>query len=212
MSIYGTQAAELKDDILVKDFLQGNAKSFELLVLKHQDSVFNIVYRIVGDSEEALDISQEAFLRAFENIRSYDSKYPFKSWLLRISINRAIDHLRRSQKCRSKLGQEVPLYESARYSNVEPLCASESSFQTEPENPEAKVLIKEELEALKNALTTLPENYKAVLILYHIEGMNYREISKTLSVSKNTAKTWARRGRKALAQALERTQKEANTR
>ncbi len=196
------KASEFDDDILVEDFISGNTKSFEVLVLKHQDSVYNIIYRIVGDSEDALDISQEAFLLAFKNIRTYNSKYPFKSWLLRIGINRAIDHLRRRNTHRFRLGQISPYHEEGCESLTGNVPTTELSLSDEIHNPEASALMREEIDRLKEAMANLPPNYRAVIALYHFEGMNYREISKILRISRNTAKTWARRGRMELAKAL----------
>lgn len=181
-----------EDARAVKRCRQGDVDAFSELVLKYQDGVFNVVYRIVGDREEARDIAQEAFVRAFEGIGTFNEKMPFRAWIYRIGTNAAIDHLRRAGR-----GREVPMDE-----------VFDAASGREPSAPTAAVpenaSVSNETSALVHrALLELPDNYRAAVVLHHLEGLGYREVGEVLGVPRNTAKTWAYRARGTLCRSLE---------
>jgi DNA-directed RNA polymerase specialized sigma24 family protein len=84
-----------EDARLVRECRDGDDRAFETLVLKYQDQVISVVYRMVSDREEAMDISQETFIKAYQGLHTFDAKMPFRAWLLKIGTNAAIDNLRR---------------------------------------------------------------------------------------------------------------------
>lgn len=188
-----------RDDArLVKGCLEGDTEAFSVLVDRYQERVYNIVYRMVGDREEARDLSQDAFVKAFEGIGTFDAELPFSSWMYRIGTNVAIDHLRRKKLA------GVPL-EDAFQGGEAP---SGSRADGEPpapdgELPETVSISNETSAALNRALLELPEKYRAVVVFHHLEGLSYAEISKILGIPRNTAKTWARRARGLLCESLE---------
>jgi RNA polymerase sigma-70 factor, ECF subfamily len=189
-----------EDARLVKRCRQGDTGAFEGLVYKYQDNVYNIAYRMVGDRELARDLAQETFTRAFEGIDGFNARMSFRSWLYRIGTNAAIDHLRRRGKYRDLPG-EIALAEGAprpkAYGVVIELPASDAEI---PEN----VSVSNEVASLVwEALEELPEKYRAVIILHHIEGLSYAEIGRVLGIPRNTAKTWGHRARNMLCEALE---------
>ena len=190
-----------EDARLVKECRAGEERAFEPLLRKYQDQVYNVVYRMVGDREEALDIAQETFIKAFQGLDAFDLKRPFRAWLLRIGTNSAIDLLRRRGRARD-LGADP-----AMVGRPGPVVGSgEGEFDPPApvrEIPENVSLSNETADAVREALELLPGNYKAVVVLHHMEGLSYTEIGKVMGVPRNTAKTWGRRARGLLCDALE---------
>ena len=191
-----------EDARLVKRCRQGDTGAFEGLVYKYQDNVYNIAYRMVGDREQARDLTQETFTRAFEGIDSFNTRMLFRSWLYRIGTNASIDQLRRRGKYRD-LPVEIAVAAGAGapedngYGVVIELPASEAEI---PEN----VSVSNEIASMVwGALEELPGKYRAVIVLHHIEGKSYAEIGRVLGVPRNTAKTWGHRARNMLCESLE---------
>ena len=190
-----------EDARLVKECRAGEERAFEALVRKYQHQVYNVVYRMVGDREEALDIAQETFIKTFQGLDAFDLKMPFRAWLLRIGTNSAIDLLRRRGRARdvrvdpAMVGQPAPGVGFGDGEFDPPAPASEI--------PENVSLANETADAVREALEILPGNYKAVVVLHHMEGLSYSEIGKVMGVPGNTAKTWGRRARGLLCDALE---------
>lgn len=181
---------------------EGDTGAFESLVQRYQDPVYSIAYRMVGDREEAKDLAQETFTKAFEGIETFNARMPFRAWLYRIGTNAAIDHLRRRGRARD-IPVEVavaagdPNGRPGKYGVVIELPGPEAEI------PENVSVTNETSDFVWGALTELPENYRAVVVLHHMEGMSYAEIGKVLGVPRNTAKTWGHRARGILCEALE---------
>jgi RNA polymerase sigma-70 factor (ECF subfamily) len=191
-----------REDVrLVKRCRQGDAGAFEALVRKYQDPVYSIAYRMVGDREEARDLAQETFVRAFEGIETFNTRMLFRSWLYRIGTNASIDHLRRRARSRD-LPVEIAVAAGGNtgrqgYGVVIELPGPASEI---PEN----VSMSNETSGLVwEAVEELPEKYRAVVVLHHMEGMSYAEIGKVMGVPRNTAKTWGHRARGLLCESLE---------
>jgi RNA polymerase sigma-70 factor (ECF subfamily) len=191
-----------EDARLVKRCRQGDTGAFETLVRKYQDPVFSIAYRMVGDREEARDLAQETFISAFEGIRAFDARRSFRAWLYRIAANASIDQLRRGGKSR---GVPVRIAVGAGDSGTD---QESGGVVIELPGPEAQmpenVSISNETSRLVwEALEELPGNYRAVVVLHHMEGMSYAQTGRVLGVPGNTAKTWGRRAGKLLCESLE---------
>jgi RNA polymerase sigma-70 factor (ECF subfamily) len=192
-----------EDARLVKICREGDAGAFEGLVRKYQDPVYSIAYRMVGDREEARDLAQETFVRAFEGIETFNTRLSFRAWLYRIGANAAIDHLRRRKGKWRDVPVEIAVAagdaagDQSHYGVVIELPGPEADI---PEN----VSVSNETSVMVwDALMDLPEHYRAVVVLHHMEGMSYSEIGKVLGVPRNTAKTWGHRARGILCEALE---------
>lgn len=191
-----------EDARLVKDCIEGDESAFEALVLKYQDQVFGVVYRMVGDREEARDLAQETFVKAFQGLGSFDARLPFRAWLLRIGTNSSIDHLRRRNRSREVSVGPPPA------SGEWTAGPANAGLPFDPPGPDSDIpenvsMSKETADAVRGALDRLPEKYKAVMVLHHMEGMSYSQIGKVLGVPRNTAKTWGHRARGLLCEALE---------
>jgi len=188
-----------EDARLVRECLGGDDGAFEALVLKYQDQVFNVACRMVGDSE-AMDVAQEAFIKAYQGLETYKPAMPFRAWLLRIGTNAAIDSLRRRSR-----GRDVPseMMVSAGNGADGTTAAAFDPPGPDTDNPEAVSVSNETARVVHHALKGLPDNYRVVMVLHHMEGLSYSEIARVMGVPRNTAKTWGHRARGLLCEALE---------
>lgn len=192
-----------REDVrLVKRCREGDNSAFEELVRRYQGPVYSIAYRMVGDREEARDLAQETFVRAYEGIETFNTRMSFRSWLYRIGTNAAIDHLRRRGRF-----TDVPV-EIAVAAGEAPRGGGGMGVVielrgSEEDIPENVSLSRETAGIVWDALDGLPDNYRAVIVLHHMEGLSYSEIGKVLGVPRNTAKTWGHRARGLLCETLE---------
>lgn len=182
---------------LVRRWKSGEVEAFGELVGKYQDSLYNLIFRLVGRREEARDLTQETFLRAYENMDSFKAGRPFKPWLLRIGANAAIDYLRLQEKGAVSLDACYKEGEIPDHLSLDVYSGGEKS-----DNPEDLSISTRMVELVDEALANLDPRYRAVLILRYTEGMTYREVGKVLGVPVSTAKTWERRGKAILFEVL----------
>lgn len=191
-------AGEGREDArLVRKCREGEPLAFEALVRKYQDPVFSIAYRMVGDREEARDLAQETFVKALEGLDTFNTRMPFRSWLYRVCANASIDYLRRRVKRQPVPVETVAAEEPGGYGVVIELRGPEREI------PENVSLSNETALTVREALKELPANYRAVIVLHHMEGLSYAEIGQVLGVPRNTAKTWGHRARGMLCESLE---------
>jgi RNA polymerase sigma-70 factor (ECF subfamily) len=169
---------------------------FDTLFRKSRKRAFNLAYRLLGNSSEAEEVTQEAFVRAWKGFDQYDRTRSFDSWLFRIISNLVID-LRRRQK-------RVPMR-----SLNEPLAASaegETFFPELPDsstNPECVVMQEELDDALRRALENLPEHYRTAVLLSDVEERSYEEIAAITRCPIGTVRSRIHRARMMLRRALE---------
>lgn len=174
------------DEMLAAQTLEGDLSAFEELLNRHKNSVFAIVYKMVGQYQEAEDISQEIFITVYEKLYQFDRNKKFGPWLHRIAINASISALRRKKKVISLNFDETytrPYEPYPQFNMTDP--------QLVFENKE----LKEEINA---AIMELPENYRAVIILRYQMDYNNQEIASILGVSKENVEVRVHRARNAL--------------
>lgn len=140
---------------------QGDRQAFGELVALHRKGVINVVYRMCGDPQLAEEAAQEAFIRAWQNIRRYNPRFAFRSWVYRIAINVAIDYLRRERET-TDIG-------------AEPLAAG-------GEDPEAALERKERADQVRKAVLGMPPASRMVLVLREYEQLTYQEIAEALDI------------------------------
>ncbi|RLQ93248.1 RNA polymerase sigma factor SigW [Falsibacillus albus] len=176
----------------IKQVIKGDQNAFSEIVELYKDKVFQICFRILGNRHEAEDIAQEAFLRAYVNIESFNQKRKFSTWLFRIATNLCIDRIRK-KKPDYYLDAEVAGTEGLNmYSQV---AADVVMPEDELENLELRDIIQQEI--LK-----LPQKYRSVIVLKYIEELSLNEISEILDIPLGTVKTRIHRGREALRKQL----------
>lgn len=170
--------------------LQGDVDAFGELVRLYERPVFNLAYRMLGDGSEAEDAAQEAFLKAYANLYRYDASRPFKTWLLSITSNHCIDCLRKRRLTWLSLEDEP----------VSPHPALVSDHQLEPE---AAAIAHEHSRQVQKLLTTLPDDYRAVVILHYWYDYSYAEIAVMLDTSESAIKSRLFRARQVLAKQMD---------
>ena len=175
------------DDIaLARRARAGDAAAFGALVQAHQTAVFNVCYRLTGERREAEDMAQEAFIRAYERIASFDPARPFGPWMRRVAANVCLNALQRARRLHFSLDDEsVP--EPRADDAVEPPVAQAQA---------------ETAQAVRAALFALPAHYRAVIELCHFQDMSYAEAAQALRLPLSDVKSHLFRARKALARQL----------
>ncbi len=159
---------EKKDAELIKDYLNGDETAFDVLMTRYQEDVFRLVRSVVFDLEDAKDITQKAFIKAFNNLKKLRKRDSFRSWLFKIAINLSRDHLRTKKE----------------HLELEPW------MKVDMENAPEKSLIKREIkDSVKKAIMNLPPKQHLVVSLRLIKGMSFKEISRHLNIKEETART-----------------------
>ncbi len=180
------------DKTLALSLKQGEQQAFEELVRRHQGRVYAVAYRVTGNREDALDVSQDALFKAYRKIGQWQPTGDFLPWLLRLTSNQAIDHVRRRNRRRHERFDEtyVPDSEGAA---VEPVTRGT-----------AEVVRANEIEMhMQQALQSLSKTQKTVFILRHYEGLQLTEIATELGCTVGSVKVHLFRALKKLRKALE---------
>lgn len=170
----------------------GDTDAFEALVLEHQNKVYSLALRMVGNEEDARDMAQEAFIRAFNSLASFRGESKFSVWLYRLTSNICIDFLRGRAKRRT-----VSL-------NWEDKDGEEGELEIPDErfSPEARLERTELRESVRRGLDSLSPEYREILLLREINGLSYDEISRALNLEEGTVKSRIFRARKKLSEFL----------
>lgn len=171
---------EPSDLDLVSRHQQGDEKAFELLVRRYQRRVFGLALGILRSREDALDATQEAFLRIHRNIHRYERTASFHTWLHRIVVNLCIDQLRRSGRSKS-VEYDDGFDRSEETLSADPIVPSRLGT-----DPVRALEDKQTIEAIHAGLETLSPNHRAVLLLREVEGLSYSEMAKIMKCSKGT--------------------------
>lgn len=175
---------------------QGREPAFRELLARYERPVFSLIYRMVRDRTLAEDLAQEAFIRAFNAISSYDPAYRFSNWIFKIANNHTIDHIRRKKLDTISIEgspHATTAHEEERTSLV--LVSSE-------ETPAAYVENKELGGQLEQAIGELRPEYRSVILLRHVEGYAYEEIAEVMGIPLGTVKTYLHRARGELKERL----------
>ena len=176
------------DKELVKRVQKGDKGAFDLLVLKYEQKIVNLVMRYVRDPEQALDISQEAFIKAYRALPRFRGDSAFYTWLYRIAVNTAKNYL--AAQRRRPMDIELDLQEQEQYGLHAKL--------KETDTPEAVTLSHELQETLERAIEALPDDLRTAIILRELDGMSYEEIAQTMDCPVGTVRSRIFRARDAI--------------
>lgn len=182
---------------LISDAKRGDIDAFNRLVLAHQTKVFNLAYRISGDPDVAADATQEAFLSAYRKLRGFRGG-SFRAWLLRIVTNACYDELRR-RKRRPTASIEAIEEDLSSEDGVGSMAAL---FGGE-EDPESAIERSELRQAIERCLGRLPEDFRTVVVLADILGLDYKEVAATVGAPIGTVRSRLARARARLRECLE---------
>jgi RNA polymerase sigma-70 factor (ECF subfamily) len=176
------------DAVLVQRVKQGERSAFDLLVSKYQHKILNLVMRYVKDPSEAMDVAQEAFIKAYRAVPMFRGDSAFYTWLYRIAINTAKNHLVAIR--RRPLSLEAELPESDAF---EPF-----AMLRDNDTPERLALTDEIGETINSAVEDLPEELRTAILLREIEGMSYEEIAQAMECPVGTVRSRIFRAREAI--------------
>jgi RNA polymerase sigma-70 factor (ECF subfamily) len=162
--------------------LAGDASAYQQVVAAHAEGVFGLLRRLLGDAEDARDIAQETFVRAYQNLHRFDARRPLRPWLLRIARNLAYNHLKSRQR------------------RAEARATGDGSAQleriaAEQPSPASEVMARQRQSALDEVLAALRPEFREVLLYRYMERLDYQEIAEVMGVPVGTVKTWLHRAK-----------------
>jgi RNA polymerase sigma-70 factor, ECF subfamily len=160
--------------------IQYSYTEFEEFVRKNEDRIFNLCLYMLGNSLDAQDAAQDAFIKAYRGMKDFRPDASLYTWVYRIAVNTCLDHKKKSRH--DPLKGEVLL----------------EQLETSEPSPESRYQIKKNSEALQSALQQLPQNLRSAIVLKEIEGLSYEEIATVLDISLGTVKSRISRAREEL--------------
>lgn len=170
-----------REKALLKRCRKGDRQALTELLGKYERPVYNAAYRIMGNPDDAADITQVVFLKAFENLEQYDPKYKFFSWIYRIAINESINQNKRGQR-------------------QQPLGDYEPAASGGPDDDAEAVDLSREIQ---ESLMELKDDYRTIVVLRHFSDFSYREISEILQIPEKTVKSRLYSARQLMKQTLQ---------
>ena len=177
--------AEPDDKMLAARALAGEQAAYSALMRRHRDAVWRLARGHVGDADEALDITQESFVAAFAALSRYDGERPFRTWIARIAYSTAVDYLRKYRK-------KNMIYE-----------AQEHDLQDMGDLSPEELLVQTDVSGyVRKLVDQLPEQYRLILTLYHLDEFSYEEIKQITGLPEGTVKSYLFRSRKLLKEKL----------
>jgi RNA polymerase sigma-70 factor (ECF subfamily) len=188
--------ANLPDADVVALAKQGREPAYRELIRRYERPVFSLVYRMVRDRELAEDLTQDTFVKVLSHIDKYRSEFKFSSWLFKIGNNVAIDHLRRRQL------DTVSMDGSPHATNSDLTEATSFELPTNDETPLQEMEARELGSEIERAIGRLRPEYRACILLRHVEDKSYEEIAATLDLPLGTVKTYIHRARHELRELL----------
>jgi RNA polymerase sigma-70 factor (ECF subfamily) len=181
-----------QDSELISKAKSGDENALQELLSKYKIAVYNLIYRMVKDKQEAEDLTQETFIKTFKSLPSFNEEYAFSTWIFKIATNNCIDFFRK-RKLKT-------------YSLDKPIQYKTSEIQQEHPDPdfnaEKNMLARERSDMIKKAIDSLPEKYKEAIVLRHRQEKSYEEIAEMLDLPLGTVKARIFRAREMLNKAL----------
>lgn len=178
-----------EDKEWVSQVLQGNKQAYAHLINKYKDKVYAILFRMVHQPQDAQDLTQECFIKAYNYLRSYDPTRNFSSWLYRIAINHCIDAKR---------------FKLKKHQNIVEI---DENLLSDGKSPESIYLKKEFASELRFLIDRLPEMYRIVLLLRYVDDLSYQEMSEILEVPVSSIQVRLHRAKQKLRQYFDTTRK-----
>jgi len=179
------------DEELVASAQQGDRRAFEELVERHKHRAYHIAFGFTRDREAAKDLSQDAFLKAFINLKNFDGRSSFYTWFYRIVVNVCLDHKRRYKRGSSSSFDETV------ESQIEP-----SHEPAKPRSPDQQVLARQIADQVEKALGALPARQRTAFVLKNNQGLSIKEIAELMDTAEGTVKVHLHRAVAALREQL----------
>lgn len=177
-----------EDAALIRRALSGDQRAYKKLRQKYHESIYNLIYRMIRDKDEVEDLTQEAFIKAFMSLSSFNDEFAFSTWLYKIATNNCIDYIRRKKL--------------QTFSIDKPIESKESDYTFElPDStyePDQELIERQRKKLLEDAINSLPAKYRHVIHLRHVEEKEYQEIATILKLPLGTVKAHIFRAREML--------------
>jgi len=177
---------------LVRRVQSGDKSAFDVLVLKYQQKVINLVTRYVHDPHIAMDVAQESFIKAYRGLKNFRGDSAFYTWLYRISINTAKNHL--VSKSRRMPDDDIDAQEAEQYDG--------GGMLRDLASPESEMLTDEIRNTLTGAIEALPDDLRIAITLRELEGLSYEEISEAMDCPIGTVRSRIFRARESIEEEL----------
>lgn len=177
---------------LIKKAIEGDETAYKKLLENYRGAIFNLLYKMVRNREETEDLVQEAFMKAFNALPTFNDEYAFSTWLYKIAINNCIDHIRKKKLKTYSIDKPVPSKEGE----------LEREFPDTSMSPDKHILSEEKSNIIETAIEDLPENYRIVIVMRHKEEKSYEEIAEILNIPLGTVKARIFRAREVLKKKL----------
>ena len=197
----GLPSAGLSDGALVEQVLGGRRAAFDELVRKYQRQAVAVSYRLLGNSHDAMEVTQDAFVKAFSSLSTLQKPEAFGGWLMRIVSNLSLNY-RRSRKTRSQLPLDDMLGPTDAGQQAAAATGGGSDWMTQSGDPVHRLESEEMGRKLQQALQQLPEKQRLAIIMFTIEEMPQKQVAETLNCSVEAVKWHVFQGRKRLKEML----------
>ncbi|MBN1366102.1 MAG: sigma-70 family RNA polymerase sigma factor [Syntrophaceae bacterium] len=192
-----TEARTEDEDLKYVIFCQkGETDAFEMLVERHQKKMLNIAFRMMGNYDEACDVTQEAFVSAYKSIKKFKAEAKFSTWLYRIVVNYSKNRLKQLNALTKREGISIDDIQEVRTG-----AALNQSFISNS-NPGMQMEMREREAHIQKCINSLDEGYREVLVLRDIQGFSYEEIKDILKIPDGTVKSRLSRARNSLKDCL----------
>jgi len=189
-AISANDAAALTDEQVVQRVLEGDKAFFELLMRRYNRRLFRVSRAILRNDAEAEDVTQEAYVRAYQHLGQFEGRASFSTWLTRIAVHEALARIRRQ-----KMHEEIDAMPESQRDGLEELSSSRNSPEENASSNEARLLLEQSFDAL-------PDPYREIFMLRDIEGMSTLETAEVLGISEVNVKTRLHRARALLRKEL----------
>lgn len=173
---------EQEDRVAVERCLSGDTEAFSSLIERYERPVYNTILHMVGNAEDAHDVCQQVFMKTFQHLSSYDPQRKFFSWIYRVAINEAINHVKARKATET---------------------VTEETFRNPSEGPLERFEALEQWKQLHEEIMNLDANYRAVIILRHFLHLSYAEVAEILNVPEKTVKSRLFTARQLLREAMQ---------
>lgn len=186
------EQSRIEDKQLIADAIAGKQDAFKRLMKKYHNAIYHLIIRMVGNNDDVEDLTQEAFIKAFHSLASFNDEFAFSTWLYKIATNNCIDYLRK-RKLKT-------------FSIDRPISSQDGEQQYEiPDDshtPDTEILQDQQTSTIQYAIDHLPEKYRVVIIMRHQEEKSYEEIADELELPLGTVKAHIFRAREMLYKSL----------
>jgi len=166
---------ELTDEQLCLNYVNGNRLAFEMLINRWEKQVFGLVYRSIRDKESAEDLTQDIFIKVFKSMRYFRGESSFKTWVYRITLNTIIDYQRKEKKSKNRVDLKY--------------LDGNLQLRSNERNAEERLSDEGKTNAIRSAISKLPQGQRAILLLKEYSGLTFEEIGRVLSCPESTVKS-----------------------